>query len=84
MKQKNRLTLKPLETGQVWKMQDANLEIQEVGKLLVHYKLSRGNAKRVPISLSGKDAVEKFLKDNRATLVRKSSAVKPIKAKSLA
>ena len=65
-------------------MHDANLEIQEVGKLLVHYKLSRGNAKRVPISLSGKDAVEKFLKDNKATLMRKSGAVKAIKAKTLA
>ena len=83
MKQKGRLVLKPLQSGQVWKMNDANLEIQEVGKLLVHYRLCRPNAKRVPISLSGKEAVEKYLKENRATLVRrKSTLVKPMKAKS--
>jgi hypothetical protein len=76
MKQNNRMALKPLESGQVWKMTDANLEIQEVGKLLVHYKLIRGTAKRVPVSLSGRDAVEKFLKKNRAVLMRKSSVAK--------
>jgi hypothetical protein len=75
MKQKVRVVRKPLKSGQVWKMNDANLEIQEVGKLLVHYKLSRPNVKRVPISLSGKDAVEKYLRDNGATLVRNKSTL---------
>src|SRR3954463_13474677 len=83
MKQKNRIPSKPLQSGQIWKMDDANLEIQEVGKLLVHYKLSRGNAKRVPISLSGIDAVEKFLKDNGAVLARKSAGLKAAKVKAL-
>jgi hypothetical protein len=83
MKQNNGLSLKPLQSGQIWKMDDANLEIQEVGKLLVHYKLSRGNAKRVPISLSGIDAVEKFLKENGAVLARKTAGLKVAKVKAV-
>jgi hypothetical protein len=79
MKQKNRIALKPLQSGQIWKMVDANLHIEEVGKLLVHYKLFRGDAKRVRTSLSGKDVVEKYLEKNRAVLARKSLGLKPAK-----
>jgi hypothetical protein len=79
MKHKNRI-LKPLQSGQIWKMVDANLHIEEVGKLLVHYKLFRGDAKRARTSLSGKEVVEKYLEKNRAVLTRKSGALKPLKA----
>ena len=79
MKQKNRIALKPLQSGQIWKMGADNLHVEEVGKLLVHYKLFRGDAKRVRTSLSGKDVVEKYLEKNRAVLARKSLALKPAK-----
>ena len=81
MKHKNRIALKPLQSGQIWKMVDANLHIEEVGKLLVHYKLFRGDAKRARTSLSGKEVVEKYLEKNRAVLTRKSIGIKPLKIK---
>ena len=70
MNQKNRIPLKPLETGQVWRMEDSCLRIELVGKRLVHYKLVKGQAKRTPLSLSNKRSVEKYLKDNKAVLVQ--------------
>jgi hypothetical protein len=70
MNLKNRIPLKPLETGQVWRMEDSRLHIELVGKHLVHYKLIKGGAKRTPMSLSNKRSVEKYLKDNQAVLVQ--------------
>ena len=58
-----------LEPGQVWRMADANLRVEMVGKLLVHYKLGKPNAVRIPNSCSGRSAVEKFLKTKKAVLV---------------
>ncbi len=70
MNPKRRFPLKPLETGQVWRMEDSRLHIERVGKRLVHYKLFRGQAKRTPSSLSNKESVERYLKDNKAVLVQ--------------
>ena len=70
MKQKSRIPLKPLQSGQIWQMEDSNLHIELVGKRLVHYKLFRGNTKRTAISLSGIGAVEEYLKENKAILVQ--------------
>jgi hypothetical protein len=58
-----------LQTGQLWKMDGSSLHIGMVGKTLVHYKHYRGATKRAPISLAALDTLEKFLKQNRATLV---------------
>ncbi len=69
MKQKNRNLLPPLKSGQNWQMNDAVLQVEMIGKLLVHYKLFKGNAKRAPVSLAGIGVVEKFLKRNKAVLV---------------
>jgi hypothetical protein len=65
-----RRRLKPLETGQVWRMAELNLQVGLVGKLLVHYKLAKPDAVRIPNSVSAKTTVEKFLKKNKAVLVR--------------
>jgi len=70
MNPKRRLPLKPLETGQLWRMEDSRLHIERVGKHLVHYKLFKGQAKRTPLSLSNKENVERYLKDNKAVLVQ--------------
>jgi len=67
---KKRIALKPLESGQVWRMGDSNLHVELVGKRLVHYKLIKVNAKRTPTSLSVRTVVEKYLKENKAILVR--------------
>jgi hypothetical protein len=59
----------PLETGQVWRMAGANLQVGMVGKLLVHYKLGKPNALRVTNSCNGIKTIEKYLKANKAVLV---------------
>ena len=59
---------RPLEAGQVWRMPDAHLCVQSVGKLLVHYKLGRPNAKKVSTSCDGIKTIEKYLKTNKAVL----------------
>lgn len=61
----------PLETGQVWRMADADLQVTLSGKLLVHYKLIKKDVKRTATSLSSKKVVEQFLKKNKAVLTRK-------------
>jgi len=70
MNHKNRIPLKPLVTGQVWRMEGSHLHIDLVGKHLVHYKLVKHEAKRTPMSLSNIKTVEKYLKDNKAVLVQ--------------
>jgi hypothetical protein len=62
--------LQPLETGQMWRMAELNLRVGMVGKLLVHYKLAKPNAVRTPNSVSPIATVEKYLKKNKAVLVR--------------
>jgi hypothetical protein len=69
MNQKSRISLKPLETGQVWRMKDSHLDIGLVGKHLVHYKLIKQVAKRTPMSLSSIKDVVKYLKHNKAVLL---------------
>jgi len=70
MKLTRRFRLKPLQSGQIWRMSESNLQVELVGKRLVHYKLVKHEAKRTPTSISGIDAVEKYLEKNKATLVR--------------
>jgi len=72
---KTRTLIAPFETGQIWQMDDANLEIGLVGKRLVHYKHYKAKAKRPPTQLSGKAALERFLQSQRAVLLRASSGL---------
>ena len=69
MNRESRIPLKLLETGQVWRMEDSHLDIDLVGKYLVHYKLIKQEAKRTPMSLSSIKDVVKYLKHNKAVLV---------------
>jgi hypothetical protein len=69
-KPKRRARQQPLEEGQVWRMAEANLQVGMIGKLLVHYKLAKPNAVRIPNSVGGKTTIEKFLKKNKAVLVK--------------
>ena len=59
----------PLEAGQIWRMTEANLQVGMVGKLLVHYKLGKPNAIRVPNSINNIRTIEEYLKVNKAVLV---------------
>ncbi len=49
-------------------MAEANLQVVMVGKLLVHYKLGKHNAVRVPNSCNCIKAIEKYLKGKKAVL----------------
>jgi hypothetical protein len=69
--QKNRILLQPFQSGQIWQMEDSNLEIRLIGKTLVHYKHYKGQMKRSPVSLLNKDALERFLQDKQAVLVQR-------------
>jgi hypothetical protein len=73
-----RVPQQPLATGQVWRMAGLNLQVGLVGKLLVHYKLAAPNAVRVSNSVGGRAAVEKYLKINKAVLVKQDKSA-PVK-----
>ena len=63
-----RVGLQPLVTGHVWHMPEAQLQVGMIGKLLVHYKLGKPNALRVPNSCSGITTIQKYLKEKKAVL----------------
>jgi len=63
-----RVQQQPLKTGQLWRMADGNLLVGMVGKLLVHYKLGKPDAVRVPISCNCIKTIEKYLKAKKAVL----------------
>jgi hypothetical protein len=50
-------------------MAEGNLQVGMVGKLLVHYKLGKPNAVRVPNSCNCIKTIEKYLKTKKAVLV---------------
>ena len=61
--------LRPLQAGQVWKMEALHVRIREVGKLLVHYRHYKGQVPRGPVSLKTKQEMDKYLTDKKAVLV---------------
>ena len=61
---------KPLEAGQLWRLGEAELKIEMVGKLLVHYRLALPKAVRVAISVPSITSLEKYMKANKAVLVK--------------
>ena len=64
-----RIRRQPLAAGQLWRMAEGNLQVRMVGKLLVHYKLGKPNAVRVPNSCNCIKTIEKYLKARKAVLV---------------
>jgi hypothetical protein len=65
-----RAAMLPLATGQIWRVGEQNLQVGLIGKLLVHYKLAAPNAIRISNSVGGRTAVEKYLKTNKAVLLK--------------
>ena len=65
-----RAVRKPLESGQLWRCGEADLKVEMVGKLLVHYKLAKPQAVRTPTSISSISTLEKYMKKNKAVLIR--------------
>ena len=73
-----RARLQPVAAGQIWRVGEQNLQVLLVGKLLVHYKLAVPKAVRVSNSVGSLTAVEKYLKTNKAVLL-KTIRVDPVK-----
>ena len=73
-----RARLQPVASGQIWRVGEQNLQVLLVGKLLVHYKLALPKAVRVSNSVGSLTAVEKYLKTNKAVLL-KTIKVDPVK-----
>ena len=69
-KSPRRLRPKPLEAGQTWEVAGLNLQVSLVGKMLVHYKLAKPGAVRIPNLVNGRATIEKYLKKNKAVLVK--------------
>jgi hypothetical protein len=69
---RTKVLIPPFQSGQIWQMGDANLEIGLVGKRLVHYKHYKIQAKRPPTQLSSKGTLERFLQKRRASLLRQT------------
>lgn len=60
----------PLAKGQLWKINDAYIQIVELGKRLIQYKMLRQQGQRaVRTQMTGIDELAAYLKANAARLV---------------
>ncbi len=62
-----------LARGQRWKTKDAYIEIVELGKRLIHYRMVRQLGQMRRTQTSGIDTMESYLKTHHATLVEGAS-----------
>jgi len=63
-----------LAKGQLWKMNDAYIQIVELGKMLIHYKMMKQLGQmQARTRMSTIDTMGSYLKSNRARLVTKGS-----------
>ena len=70
MKNNRKKSEAELAKGQVWKMENAYLQIMDRGKRLIEYKMMKERGKRaVRTQMSAIAAVEAYLKENEAELV---------------
>ena len=58
------------QRGQVWRMGEDRVQIQLVGKWLVHYRQYKGPTKRLPTCFTAKSDLEKLLSAHKAVLVQ--------------
>jgi hypothetical protein len=65
--------LQPLASGQRWKTKDAYIEIVELGKRLIHYRMVRHLGQMRRTQTSGIDTMESYLKAHEARLVKGAS-----------
>ena len=70
MKMKRKTAPPPLAKGQLWKINDAYIQIVELGKRLIQYKMLRQQGQRaVRTQMTGIEELETYLKANAAQLV---------------
>jgi hypothetical protein len=76
--QSSRTVPASFEGGQVWQLAQSHVQIELVGKTLVHYRHYTGLAKRPPILLSSKLALKKFLRSQRAFISEAAAICPPV------
>jgi hypothetical protein len=63
--------LPTLSKGQLWKTDQAYIHIVELGKTLLHYRMTRSRRQKGVITqMSGIEAMADYLKSNDARLIR--------------
>lgn len=68
-KQAVKAGLAPLAAGQVWRVEDMNLQVGKVGPLMVQYKLGKPESAKASNQIQSKAEVEKYLKKHKAVLL---------------
>ena len=67
---KSKMPRPPLAKGQIWKIDNAYIQIVELGKTLIQYKMLRQQGqKAVKTHMTGIGTLETYLKTNAARLV---------------
>jgi hypothetical protein len=59
-----------LVAGQLWKTDQAYIRVLELGKRLVHYRMTKNRSQKgISAQMTGIPALESYLKSNQAKLV---------------
>jgi hypothetical protein len=74
MKTNGKKSLPALAKGQLWSTAKGHIQIVDLGKMLVHYKMLRDLRQMRRTQMSRIDTMESYLKTNRARLVERSAA----------
>jgi hypothetical protein len=77
MKNNRKSVARPLAKGQLWQTEKSYVQIVELGKRLIHYKMPRELGQRaVKTHTVGIETLESYLKTHRARLVEEPAAAK--------
>ena len=68
-KPKSSLRFAPIAVGQIWRVEGLNLQVNNVGPLMVQYRLSKPDAAKGSSEIQAKAAIEKYLKKHQAVLL---------------
>ena len=74
MKTNGKKSSPALAKGQLWKTEKGHIQIVDLGKLLVHYKMLRDLRQMRRTQMSRIDSMVAYLKTNGAQLVENSAA----------
>jgi len=77
MKTKRKSPTPPLAKGQLWRTENAYVQIVELGKRLIHYKMPRELGQRaVKTHTIGIETLASYLKTHRARLIEEPALTK--------
>ena len=75
MKTNRKKAAPPLAKGQLWRTENAYVQIVEMGKRLIHYKMPRELGQRaVKTHTVGIETLASYLKTNRARLIEEPAS----------